>query len=246
MVNPRPEQEALQNGYFLDLVLGSEDVEAFLGELAAFSAESLSHHQTPVFCGITVLRRKKSATAASSDDRAKAMDELQNDFDGPCLTAMDKLTPVMVQDLLREHRWPEYVQAATDSGLRSILSVPLLVEGDTRAALNLYSEQPGAFSDEEDVERAEIFASHASKSLRLALKIAQLSDARNDLAAAMQSRTVIDLAVGAIMAQNHCSQDEAFTILRTASSNRNIKLRHLAKSIISAVSSGKITTHFEE
>ncbi len=123
---------------------------------------------------------------------------------------------------------------------------PLLVEGDTRAALNLYSEQPDAFSND-DIERAEVFASHASKSLRLALKIAQLSDARNDLAAAMQSRTVIDLAVGgAIMAQNHCSQDEAFTILRTASSNRNIKLRHLAKSIISAVSSGKITTHFEE
>ncbi|MFJ6454927.1 ANTAR domain-containing protein [Paenarthrobacter sp. NPDC091669] len=245
MVNPRPEQEALQNGYFLDLVLGSEDVEAFLADLAAFSAQSLSHPGSTVFCGITVLRRKKSATAASSDDRALVMDQLQNDFEGPCLTAMDKLTAVLVPDLLREHRWPEYVEAASHQGLRSILSVPLLVEGDTRAALNLYSEHSNAFS-ESDLERAEVFAQHASKSLRLALKIAQLSDARNDLAAAMESRTVIDLAVGAIMAQNHCSQDEAFTILRTASSNRNIKLRHLAKSIIAAVSSGKITTHFEE
>ncbi|MDP9934776.1 GAF domain-containing protein [Paenarthrobacter nicotinovorans] len=245
MVNPLPEQEALQNGYFLDLVLGSEDVEAFLSDLAAFSAESLSHPESPVFSGITVLRRKKSATAASSDERARVMDQLQSTFDGPCLTAMDKLTPVLVEDLLSEHRWPEYVRAASDQGLRSILSVPLMVEGDTRAALNLYSEKVNAFSDT-DVERAEVFALHASKSLRLALKIAQLSDARNDMAAAMQSRTVIDLAVGAIMAQNHCSQDEAFTILRTASSNRNIKLRHLAKSIIAAVSSGKITTHFEE
>lgn len=244
MVNPRPEQEALQNGYFLDLVLGSEDVEAFLADLAAFSAESLSN-PGPVFCGITVLRRKRAATAASSDDRARLMDELQNTNEGPCLTAMDELTPVLVPDLLRENRWPQYVEAASNQGLRSILSVPLLVEGDTRAALNLYSERPNAFT-EGDIERAEVFASHASKSLRLALKIAQLSDARNDLAAAMQSRTIIDLAVGAIMAQNHCSQDEAFTILRTASSNRNIKLRHLAQSIIAAVSSGKVTTHFEE
>ncbi|MFJ5955335.1 ANTAR domain-containing protein [Paenarthrobacter sp. NPDC092416] len=244
MVNPRPEQEALQNGYFLDLVLGSEDVEVFLSDLARFSAESLSHPHAPVFCGITVLRRKKAATAASSDDRARVMDELQNTFEGPCLTAMDKLTSVLVPDLLREHRWPDYVEAASHQGLRSILSVPLMVEGDTRAALNLYAEQTKAFSDS-DVERAEVFASHASKSLRLALKIAQLSDARNDLAAAMQSRTVIDLAVGAIMAQNHCSQEEAFSILRTASSNRNVKLRHLARSIISAVSAGKVTTHFE-
>jgi GAF domain-containing protein len=245
MSNPRPEQEALQNGYFLDLVLGSEDVEAFLEDLATFTATSLSHSDAPVFCGITVLRLKRSATAASSDERARVMDELQSAYDGPCLTAMDKLTSVMVPDLLREHRWPEYVEAASHQGLRSILSVPLLVEGDTRAALNLYSERTKAFTDD-DVERAEVFASHAAKSLRLALKIAQLSDARNDLAAAMQSRTVIDLAVGAIMAQNSCSQDEAFTILRTASSNRNIKLRHLAESIISAVSSGKVTTHFEE
>ncbi|MFJ4208513.1 ANTAR domain-containing protein [Paenarthrobacter sp. NPDC089675] len=244
MVNPRPEQEALQNGYFLDLVLGSEDVEAFLADLAAFSAESLSN-PGPVFCGVTVLRRKRAATAASSDDRARLMDELQNTNEGPCLTAMDELTPVLVPDLLRENRWPQYVEAASNQGLRSILSVPLLVEGDTRAALNLYSERPNAFT-EGDIERAEVFASHASKSLRLALKIAQLSDARNDLAAAMQSRTIIDLAVGAIMAQNHCSQDEAFTILRTASSNRNIKLRHLAQTIIAAVSSGKVTTHFEE
>ncbi|WP_284974254.1 GAF and ANTAR domain-containing protein [Arthrobacter sp. efr-133-TYG-104] len=245
MVNPRPEQEAIQNGYFLDLVLGSEDVEAFLSDLAAFSAESLSEPSAPVFCGITVLRRKKSATAASSDERARVMDELQSTFEGPCLTAMDKLSAVLVPDLQNELRWPDYVQAAAQQGLRSILSVSLLVEEETRAALNLYSERPNAF-DQSDVERAEVFASHAAKSLRLALKIAQLSDARNDLAAAMQSRTVIDLAIGAIMAQNHCSQDEAFTILRTASSNRNIKLRHLAHSIIAAVSSGKVSTHFEE
>lgn len=245
MVNPRPEQEALQNGYFLDLVLGSEDVEAFLSDLAQFSAESLSNPKSPVYCGITVQRRKKSATAASSDDRARVLDELQNTLDGPCLTAMDELSSMMVPDLLREDRWPEYVEAAADQGLRSVLTVPLMVEGDTRAALNLYSERANAFSPT-DVERAEVFASHASKSLRLALKIAQLSDAKNDLTAAMQSRTVIDLAVGAIMAQNHCSQEEAFTILRTASSNRNIKLRHLAQSIIAAVSSGKVTTHFEE
>ncbi|MFJ4171634.1 ANTAR domain-containing protein [Paenarthrobacter sp. NPDC089714] len=245
MVNPRPEQEALQNGYFLDLVLGSEDVEAFLTDLAAFSSGSLSLSDAPVFCGITVLRKKRAATAASSDERARILDELQNTHEGPCLTAMDSMGSVLVPDLVREVRWPEYVEAAAGQGLRSVLSVPLVVEGDTRAALNLYSERAHAFSDA-DVERAEVFASHASKSLRLALKIAQLSDARNDLAAAMQSRTIIDLAVGAIMAQNHCSQEEAFTILRTASSNRNIKLRHLAQSIIQAVSSGKVTTHFEE
>ncbi|MFJ4030236.1 ANTAR domain-containing protein [Paenarthrobacter sp. NPDC089989] len=245
MVNPRPEQEALQNGYFLDLVLGSEDVEAFLTDLAAFSSESLSLSDAPVFCGITVLRKKRAATAASSDERARVLDELQNTYEGPCLTAMDSMGSVLVPDLIREHRWPEYVEAAAGQGLRSVLSVPLVVEGDTRAALNLYSERAHAFNDA-DVERADVFASHASKSLRLALKIAQLSDARNDLAAAMQSRTIIDLAVGAIMAQNHCSQEEAFTILRTASSNRNIKLRHLAQSIIAAVSSGKVTTHFEE
>nr|WP_239528948.1 GAF and ANTAR domain-containing protein [Paenarthrobacter ilicis] len=59
----------------------------------------------------------------------------------------------------------------------------------------------------------------------------------NDAAAAlnffaMERRTVIDQVCGMIMAQNNCSQDEAFAVLQKASQHRNIKLHSLAEEIV--------------
>lgn len=230
-----------------DLVLDSADVGEFLDELAAYSAASLSASGPDVFCGITVIRRKRAVTIASSNSCARAMDELQNRFgEGPCLTAMREMATVHVPDLRHEGRWPEYVQAVSGHGILSILGVPLPLEGETRAALNVYSPLANGFTGE-DIEGAEEFAERTSKSLRLALRIAQLSDARNDLAAAMQSRTTIDIAVGAIMAQNRCSQDAAQQILSRASNDRNVKLREVAAGIIAAITdSPDIHTHFDQ
>jgi AmiR/NasT family two-component response regulator len=53
------------------------------------------------------------------------------------------------------------------------------------------------------------------------------------------------MAVGAIMAQNRCNQDEAIAILRRASSARNIKLKDLSTGILSSLGqSGPVRTHF--
>ena len=61
-----------------------------------------------------------------------------------------------------------------------------------------------------------------------------------DLAAqleqALQSRTVIDQAIGIIMAESRCDADQAFATLTRASNNRNIKLRDLASEIVMRVS----------
>lgn len=230
-----------------DLVLYSSDVEDFLNELAALSGSWFSAPDRMVHCGITPLRRKKSATVASSDAQAHELDEIQLAFrEGPCLTAMERMETVLVPDLRNEHRWPEYVVAASGHGIHSILAVPLAVEGETRAAINLFASRPHAFSGQ-DIDDAESYAENASKTLRLALRIAQLTDARNNLAAAMESRTTIDVATGVIMAQNRCSQESAFKILRSASNTRNVKLREIATGIVASVAEGQpLTTYFDE
>jgi len=73
-----------------------------------------------------------------------------------------------------------------------------------------------------------------------------LADDRRNLLAAMESRTVIDMAVGAIMAQNRCSQDAALKILRIASSSRNVKLRDVAAHVVTSVGKDpNVLTHFD-
>lgn len=228
-----------------DLVLQSSDVGELLHELATFSAASLSA-TGEILCGVTLMRHKKPATVATSDPRVQALDEVQYGYgEGPCLAAVRGLVTIHVPDLGEETRWPEYCTAARAEGIGSILSVPLPLEGEAKAGLNLYARRPHAFTAE-DIEKAEAYAGEASKALRLAVRIAQLTDDRANLVAAMESRTTIDIAVGTIMAQNRCSQESAMKILRIASSSRNMKLRDVAAAVVASVADDpKVLTHFD-
>ncbi|MFP5365758.1 MAG: ANTAR domain-containing protein [Actinomycetes bacterium] len=125
-----------------------------------------------------------------------------------------------------------------------MLGVPLALDDSQAAALNFFASEPGVFSDAV-IRKAEGFADLAGRSLRLALKIADARNLAEDLSAAMQNRTTIDLACGVIMAQNRCSQEEAMALLTKASSHRNQKLRDLAADVLARVSSGAVTTHFD-
>lgn len=230
----------------LDLVLESDDVEDFLSELTQLAASTVAS-QAPgeILCAVTLLRPRMMATVASSSEYAKKMDEVQYGFDdGPCLRAAREGHLVHVTDMPHDERFPEYRDAVAEHGIRSALGLPVPLDGDANAGLDFYAMAPHAF-DDDAVASAQHFAQEASQSLRLALRIARLSETNKNLEAAMQSRTNIDLAVGIIMAQNRCTQDEAVTILKSASSARNIKMRDIAASIVASTGQSPAETHFE-
>lgn len=231
-------------GVLQNMVLDSDDVQGFLTTLSQHAADQLSGRDHEVRCGITLLRPKAAETVASSDDLARTMDEVQYQFDeGPCLNAARADQITQVHDVTSDSRWPQYLQAIAETGVRSILAVPIPLEGDSRCALNLYSPSTRAFTDEA-VRDAERFARETSVTLRLAVRIAQLTDAQGHLKEAMRSRTTIDLAAGIIMAQNRSSQETAMTILKAAASARNMKLRNVAAAVVGSVSDQPPTTHF--
>lgn len=232
--------------YLQNLVLDSGDVQEFLDELARLSAASFSSGNNVVLCGITLLRERKAATVASSGEEALAMDELQYAYtEGPCLTAAREQATVVVRDVQTETRWPDYISAVRGHGMRSILAVPFRLDGEARAALNLYSGEADRF-DAPAVATAESFARQTSHALRLAVRFAQHSETAANLRAALESRTTIDLAVGIVMGQNRCSQEAAIRILQSASSHRNIKLRDVAAALVSSTGQGPVTTHFDD
>ena len=228
-----------------ELVLSSSDVEDFLDGLARVSARSLSEPGDEILCGITLLRQRKAATVASSSPAAQAMDEIQYTFgDGPCMTASREQKTVHVEDLDIDGRWPQYAATVRGHGFRSILALPFVLEGETRAALNLYSHRPGRFDDRAR-ELARDFVHQTSMALRLAVRFAHSSETAANLKASLETRTAIDVAVGIIMAQNRCSQVEAFELLKSASSARNVKLHVVASGVVESLGQGPTRTHFE-
>lgn len=230
-----------------DLVLENPCVEQVLGDLATYAAGRLSTRGGAVSCGISLTRSRKSSTAAGSGPLARRMVRVEDSCgQGPGTAACESRATVRAPDLQLEDRWPDYTAAAAGWGFLSVLSVPLTLESPSRAALSLYSPLPNAFH-EADVERAEALAEQASKGLRLVLKLARLEDTRDELKAAMESRTVIDLATGAIMARNKCSQRAAFKVLLRASNTRNIKLHDVASQVVATLSGNPgAVTHFDE
>jgi GAF domain-containing protein len=228
-----------------ELLLDSPDMTAFLTEFTQKMATTLATDGEEVWCAVTLLRPRRSATVASSNDRAAALDEIQYVYgDGPCLTAAREHTVVHVPDVATDDRWPGYTDAAAAAGVASVLGVPFDLNGEARAALNIYADQPHSY-DQDAIEAAQREVALASSALRLAVRLAGHRDTEADLQAAMASRTAIDLAAGIIMGQNRCTQREAVEILKTASSHRNVKLRELAAKLVATVSKGPASTHFE-
>lgn len=118
------------------------------------------------------------------------------------------------------------------------------LESGAAAGLDVYANQPRAF-DSATVEMIEQEVVAASSALQLALRLESQRDVEKDLTAAINSRTVINLAVGIVMGQNRCSQGEAVDILTAASNYRNIKLRELAAELVEKMGDGPGRTHFE-
>lgn len=227
------------------LLLESPDLKCFLSRLTKVAAQEMARRGS-VYCSVTLFRERRSATVAFSEDFAESLDELQYaSGDGPCVTALRIGRVIEVQDLLHEERWPSYRRGAVEAGIRSVLAVPIVLGPGAQAALNCYAGEAGVFGDEVRAS-AEAFADLASSSLQLAVRIETETNRSSDLAAALESRTAINLAAGVIMAQSGCSQQEAVDILRRASVSRNVKLREVASQILARFGETDPATHFDE
>jgi len=184
---------------------------------------------------VTVLESDRPRTAAASDDLALQADAAQYDNDsGPCLEAVRGVKTVLVADLAGERRWPGYVAKATPLGVRGSLSVPLGVENRVVGALNIYATAPDVF-DDEAVDLAVELAQYAGIVATTADQYNRATTLADQMQRAMESRAVIEQAKGILMAQRHCSADEAFEVLVRLSQETHRKLRELAEALVAQV-----------
>jgi GAF domain-containing protein len=214
------------------VLLGTDSIDGFLRELAVLAARTLGKGLS---CGITLQPGDKPLTVASSNASAAQLDELQYKLDsGPCLTALRSGEQVRIDDLATDRRWRDYAVRALAHGVRSSLSTPLITPERSVGAFNLYSDTPGFFGAAE-TRLAEQFTREATVAVGIAGRLAAQAVLTDQLRASLASRAVIDQALGVIMGQQRCTAAEAFAIIRSASQNRNLKLRDIAEQIITSV-----------
>lgn len=186
------------------------DVATALIRVADVALRSIPHADD---VSITLVGPGGAHTAAFTGQPAIIVDEWQyQQGHGPCLAAAAANITVSVPDLAGDSRWPDWVDRALEAGVHSSVSIGLPLRASVSGALNVYAREPHAF-DDDAIILAETFAGYAA----VAMANAHLYDGPATLAghtqAAMGRRAVIEQAKGMIMAERHCTADEAFAVL---------------------------------
>ncbi|WP_320784776.1 GAF and ANTAR domain-containing protein [Streptomyces sp. CRN 30] len=185
-------------------------------------------------CSITVRRADRLLTLAGSRGLPGGLDLRQyENGSGPCVDAAETQSPRYVPDLATETRWPEYTQYALATGIRCVLALPLALEGEVGAALNLYGLQPEALGAGREAARA--FADRAAGAVEASLRIERQRSTAADVRTALLSRSVIDQAVGILMVRERLDAQAAMERLRRISQDRNVKLRDLCQDLVDRV-----------
>jgi hypothetical protein len=174
----------------------------------------------------------RPVTVATSDRNAWQADQVEFDAsDGPCFELLQTRKPPEQVDLATERRWPAWSGVAGLLGFRSAAAVGLELDSGDRMVLNGYSTTDALLS-EEALDRSQQFMEELGYTIPVAIRLNKWAADVAHLQEALVSRSTIDQALGVLMAQNRCSRDEAFGLLRRASQNRNVKLRSVAVAII--------------
>jgi GAF domain-containing protein len=225
----RSDDVAMAMHELAQLLVGEEGVESTLQRISDLAARVIPDCDA---AGVTLYLDGKYVTAAYTDQRTLEVDEGQYTRDeGPCLQAMRDRAVLRIDVEEAADRWPEFLDDARRSGIRSFLAGPLLLKDEAIGALNLYSSESDGFTDLDDVLIA-LFTGQAAIAVANAKTYGDAIELTRQLQEAISSRAVIEQAKGVLMAREGLDVDDAFSRLRSWSQSRNIKLRDIAKEIV--------------
>jgi GAF domain-containing protein len=182
--------------------------------------------------GLTAIEPGRALVTVASMDFVAAVDTVQYDLgEGPCIEAAAVGRTRVSGSLGGDARWPRFGPRAGRLGVHSVLSLPLTV-GDRRlGSLNMYGHRRDAFSAEA-VAIGEQFSAQASATVANAMVLEQARALTRRLETALGSRTVIDQAIGVLMARNGSTAEEAFEVLKTISATEGTKLAEIAQTLV--------------
>jgi hypothetical protein len=178
---------------------------------------------------LLIRRRGAIETVAATDEVPARVDAIQYEVgQGPGLDAIAEHQVFAIHDLTHDDRWPPFShRAAEETGVRSMLSFRLFVQGDTLGARNLYSRTPKAFN-EHAYAAGTVRAAHAA----VAMQAAGQQERADHLDDALATSREIGIAMGILMDRSRINQQQAFQVLCRTSQHLNRKLRDVAAELV--------------
>lgn len=176
-------------------------------------------------------RRERVVVSASHSELIVLVDSENDLGEGPSAEARETGRPVIVQDVLRDSRWPGYAGMAVRCGVRTVLSMPITVERSI-LVLGLYGVRPGVFAARNVPPLADMLAEQVTVALANMWDYDEVRTDAAQMQEALAGRAVIDQAKGIIMKSSGCSAEAAFDELRRISQHHQVKVADLARLLV--------------
>src|SRR5438128_10414529 len=134
--------------------------------------------------------------------------------------------PLMVRDVTKQEGY-QYPELATREGIRSLLSVPMILKDNVIGVLNVYSADERSFSNE-DLRLLSTVADQVS----LAFENTKLNVAIQESQEALQTRKLVERAKSILQKQGSLSEEEAYKRLQQQSMKTRRSMREIAEAVI--------------
>ena len=182
--------------------------------------------------GLTLLEEGRSNTIVATAPFVREIDDVQYGMgQGPCISAASEGRTLMSGSLGADSRWPRFGGRVARLGVHSVVSLPLITLDGVVGAMNVYAHAKNSFSSRA-AELGELFAAPAAIAVQNAKVLAQTQRLAARLQTALESRGVIDRAVGIMMSRSGGTEADALDRLRALSQHQHEKLPVVAQSIV--------------
>jgi GAF domain-containing protein len=171
--------------------------------------------------------------ASSEDARLLELFQIQN-AEGPCLDSFHSGVPVVVPDLSETHdRWPSFTPQALATGMASVHAFPMRLRERVIGGLNIFQSRRTELAPE-DVRVLQALADMATIALIQEQALTRAEVISEQLQVALNSRTVLEQAKGAVARVFGITVEEAFVMLRAHARDTRQRLTDVAHEVVTS------------
>ena len=219
----------------LDELEAAHDQDAVLQRLLDGGARV--RELVPDCVGVSLARIEHGVTLTlvASAEEVGVLDGVQYLAGGPCVEAAhaERVVAVDHEEMLDEDAWQLFASATAARGIRSTLTLPILVAGAVAGSVNLYAASPDAF-DGHHQEIAEIFSGWAPGAVTNAdLGFATRQEAQQ-APQQLRDEATVQTAVGILAGAEGVEAEEAEQRLHQAATRAAVEVLELARTVIEA------------
>jgi len=140
--------------------------------------------------------------------------------------AVKEKRPITILDVTKE---PDYMypKIAEKEGLRSMLSVPMMIKDKVIGVINSYTSKKYKFTEKE-IKMLKVIANQAA----IAIENAKLLEETLSYKEALETRKLIEKAKGILMEKNNLTEEEAYQTIRKKSMDSRKSMKEIAEAII--------------